>query len=262
VAIRRRSPIAFFLLVFALSAPLQVLGALVEAPAWVPMDLPLSALMFVTPLVAALILVLREEGAAGVRRLLSRTADLRGIGLRWYAPILLTWPLVTALGYALMVASGAPLPEPHVALAALPVLLVVFVIAAAFEEAGWMGYAADPLRKRWGALNAGLVMGVVWGAWHLLPWSQVHPPAWVLWQFVGTVATRVLIFWLYGVTGGSVASAVLFHAMCNVSVALFPNDGSHYDPAFTAPVVVLAAVLVSVLWGPRTLADRRRPPRR
>src|SRR5690606_34918174 len=89
VTIRRRSPAAFFLLVAVLSAPLQVLGALVEAPTWVPMDLPLSALMFVTPLIAALILVHREEGAAGVRRLLSRAVDPRGIGLRWYVPILL-----------------------------------------------------------------------------------------------------------------------------------------------------------------------------
>jgi hypothetical protein len=38
--------------------------------------------------------------------------------------------------------------------------------------------------------------------------------------------------------------------MINVSEFLFPNFGSHYDPAPTALFQALAVVAIAVLWGP------------
>jgi hypothetical protein len=56
-----------------------------------------------------------------------------------------------------------------------------------------------------------------------------------------------------------VFAAVLLHAMDNVSVfTFFPdNGGSHYVPAITAALTAISAVIVSILWGPRTLARFR-----
>jgi hypothetical protein len=47
------------------------------------------------------------------------------------------------------------------------------------------------------------------------------------------------------------------HATDNVSFALFPSFGSHYDPAVIAPITIAAAALVAYLWGPKTLAGFR-----
>jgi hypothetical protein len=61
-----RSPVRFFLLVFALSIPFWLIQ---------PRDWPIS-ISVGAPLMAALILVYREEGGGrGVRRLLSRVFD-------------------------------------------------------------------------------------------------------------------------------------------------------------------------------------------
>ncbi|MEV0703335.1 hypothetical protein AB0I53_36220 [Saccharopolyspora sp. NPDC050389] len=62
-----RSPWVFFVLVFALGAPFVLLGELSDVR--LPANLPLSALQFVVPLVAAAILVGLNDGAGGVRRL-------------------------------------------------------------------------------------------------------------------------------------------------------------------------------------------------
>jgi hypothetical protein len=98
-------------------------------------------------------------------------------------------------------------------------------------------------------------LGLVWAAWHVIPIAQTHrSPAWIAWQCLTLVATRVLFVWLYNNTGKSVFGAVLFHAIGNVGYFLFPNYGSHYDPRITAPIVAFAAVIVAVVWGPRTLA--------
>src|SRR5215216_3280236 len=35
------------------------------------------------------------------------------------------------------------------------------------KEMRWLGYAIDPMQDRWGALRASIIMGAVWGLWHL-----------------------------------------------------------------------------------------------
>jgi uncharacterized protein len=150
------------------------------------MNLPVSALMAVCPLVAAVILVHRAEGSAGVKRLLRRVLDYRRIGWRWYLPIVFLNPAILLGSYGVMRWLGRPLPEPHVSLVAAPLLLLVFLPPAVGEEAGWMGYAADPLQDRWGALRAGLLLGTVGALWHVVPLVQAHhDTAWIAWEMPG-----------------------------------------------------------------------------
>jgi hypothetical protein len=69
----KKSPLKFFVLVFALSLPFWLIGAIAEHfSIGLPYNLPVSALMFPCPLIAAFILVYREEKRGGIRRLLKR----------------------------------------------------------------------------------------------------------------------------------------------------------------------------------------------
>jgi membrane protease YdiL (CAAX protease family) len=45
--------------------------------------------------------------------------------------------------------------------------LVVGLLVPFFEELGWTGFATAELRKRHGVLATGLIMGLLWGAWHV-----------------------------------------------------------------------------------------------
>ena len=69
-----RSPLKFFLLVFALSIPFWLIGGLTGLQ--LMPELSVSALMAFCPMVAALILVHREGGTAGVAELLKGSLDL------------------------------------------------------------------------------------------------------------------------------------------------------------------------------------------
>jgi membrane protease YdiL (CAAX protease family) len=256
-----RSPLRFCLLVFALSLPFWLAGAIAERRGFqpgFPMNLPVSALMAFCPLVAAVILVHRAEGSTGVKRLLRRVLDYRRIEWRWYLPIVFLNPAILLGSYGVMRWLGRPLPDPQVPLAAAPLLLLVFLPPAVGEEAGWMGYAADPLQDRWGALRAGLLLGTLGALWHVVPLVQAHhDTAWIAWKCLETLAARVLIVWLYNNTRRSLFAAVLFHALSNVGVSLFPNGGSHYDPAVAAVLTGVAAGIVTFLWGAKTLARFR-----
>ena len=169
-----RSPLRFFVLVFALSMPIWLIQ---------PRDWPISASVG-APLIAALILVYREEGGGGVRRLLSRVFDQRrtrkGI---WYGPIILLMPVVYLLTYGVMSLMGLPLPdEPYFPFLMIPLLFVLFFILAIGEEVGWTGYATDHLQDRWSALTTGIILGLVTALWHFVPLIQMGcTPIWIAW---------------------------------------------------------------------------------
>jgi membrane protease YdiL (CAAX protease family) len=135
------------------------------------------------PLIAALILVYREEGGGGgVKRLLSRVFDLRRIrkGI-WYVPIIFLMPLIYLLTYGVVRLMGLPLPdEPYFPFLLVPLLFALFFILAIGEQVGWTGYATDPLQDRWSALTTGIILGLVTAIWHLVPLIQMgRAPIWM-----------------------------------------------------------------------------------
>lgn len=241
-------------MVFVLSVPLWLLHA--------ASGVPVSILNAFIPLAAAAVLVYRKDGAAGVKRLLEKPFDFATIKARlWLLPTLGLLPLVYALAYWWMHLDGLELPERALSLWWAPVLLLVFFVLAAGEEAGWSGYALGPLQERWSALNASLIIGTVWAVWHILPDLQAdHAASWILWQRTYTVVLRILIVWLVNNTGGSVFAASVFHATDNMSFALFPNYGSHYDPFYTCTITLAVAAVVVAVWGPRSLGRSRGVP--
>ena len=132
-----RSPLRFFVLVFALSIPIWLIQ---------PRDWPISASVG-APLLAASILVYREEGGdGGVRRLSSRVFDQRSIRKRiWYVPIILLMPVIYLLTYGVMSLMGLPLPdEPFFPFLLIPLLFVLFFILAIGEEVGLRPFLYAP----------------------------------------------------------------------------------------------------------------------
>ena len=250
----RRSPLKFFSLVFVLSVPFWLIGAVTKVQL-LP-GLPVSALMAFCPMLAALILVYRENKMAGVKALLKRSFDYKRINAKvWYVPIVFLMPDIVVLSYGVMRLMGVSLltlpNPPFSALAALAISLAFF-IGALGEELGWSGYITDPLQERWNALQASLLLGLVWAVWHFIPLMQAHrSPEWIAWWSLGTLASRVLMVWLYNNTGRSVFGMAVFHAMINICWLLAPV---YYDPRIAGLIITCAAAIVVVIWGSRTLA--------
>lgn len=252
ILFQRRSPLTFFLLVFALSLPFWFAGSL--TPLQLLPGVPVAALMFVCPGTAAVIFVYLENETAGVVALMKRAFDFKRIrtGI-WCAPILFLVPGVTVSQYEWLRWMGVPLPTPRFPVAATLALCLAFFFAALCEELGWSGYAIDPMQERWGALPASIFLGLVWAIWHIVPLVQAYrPPLWIAWWSLGTVAARVLIVWLYNNMGKSVFAATVFHATINATWQLFPIHGSYFDPRFNGAIMAIAAVVVIAAWGTRT----------
>lgn len=234
-------PWLFFGLTYLLAVPFWLLGAATGLE-MLP-KLPIAALMAVCPVLAALILAARD-GRAGA--LLARALDARRIpSLAWWLAALALVPAMRVVEFAAQRLAGADVPAPQVALLPALGLAAFFLLGAFAEELGWSGYALAPLQDRWGALRASLILGAVWAVIHFIPLAQAHRPvAWIAWWSLGTIATRVIMVWLYNGSGGSVFAVSLYHMVQNLTWQLYPTHGSHEDPAVSGPVFAAVAVLI------------------
>ena len=242
-----------------LSIPFWILGIFVDLSEIIPINLPISALALVCPIMAAIILTKGENRDGGVNALLQSVLIYRKPPApAWVALSFLLIPALMLVTYWLMKLSDFQLPAMNVRVTDVIIFAILFFIAAICEEVGWTGFITDPLQERYGALKAALIIGTMWAIWHIVPYIQAHrSAAWIFWHCLGTVALRIIIVWLYNNTGRWLLTAIICHTTVNLSEFLFPNYGSHYNPFVFAVVLIFTAIAIVVLWGPKTLAQFR-----
>ncbi len=204
------------------------------------------------PSVSSLLVTGLVDGQAGLRELLSRLLKWR-VGARWYAVALLTAPLVyVAMSFALSLTSREFLPNILTTSDTAALLLMGLaygLLGGGFcEELGWTGFAVPRLRQRYGVLTTGLIVGVLWGAYHfsVIYWSSspsgALPLVILLAQlFAWLPAYRVLMVWVYD-RSGSLLVAMLMHAVLTSGMIILTPTAISGVPLLTW-LVVLAAVL-------------------
>lgn len=233
-------PILFLVLVMLLALPFYLWGHFAPGTG-LPFGLPVSALGVVVPAALATVMMAAHKGWPAAATLWKDLFDLRRAAPVWIALGVLLMPVAVTLAFLI---AGAPLFP--LAFGSLPLMLLLYLPGAAFEELGWTGYATRPLQARFGVVGAGLLIGVVWAAWHVIPWAifQGHTWVWVAGQCVATILMRLIMGVIYKRGGGSLALATLFHAIYNVAFSITPGNGAGYDPwlfslALVGPVIVL-----------------------
>jgi membrane protease YdiL (CAAX protease family) len=208
------------------------------------------------PALAALAVTAVESGRVGVRALLRQT--LRWwVGLHWFVLALLGPSLITLLAVGLYAGVSGRAPAQWL-LVPTPIQLVLLVTSLWGEEIGWRGYALPRLQGRWSALGASLLVGVlwfVWGNWPLV--TPAGPPTIDVGGLAATLvfllSAAVLFAWLYNSTRGSLPIAWAAHV--GIDLNLVASQQVPY--AVVAALFAVAAILVVVLAGPRTLARAR-----
>ena len=96
--------------------------------------------------------------------------------------------------------------------------LVMSLFANTWEEVGWRGFALSRLQKDYFALGATLLVGILWGLWHLPLFFWKNNPMshypFLPW-FLGTLAISFVYTWLYNRSSGSLLVVTLFHVFGN-----------------------------------------------
>ena len=266
VQIMRQHPLVFyFLIAFGLSWAYELL---VFGILRLPFDWMWVLLLTLGPTVAAFLMTAIIQGRTGALQLLRRYALWR-VGIRWYLLVLLGVPAMLLLPYLIQPGAFSAFRLPG-----LPFLLdylIVYLSTLVFggplgEEGGWRGFALPRLQQRSGPLVGTLLLGVLWGLWHLPLFLLVPGYNGAGTGFVGilipfvafvisVIGMTVLFTWVFNNTRGSLLLAILLHASINTAPAmlllLFPSfEGTLlFSLSRLLAWVVVAVILIAATRG-------------
>ncbi len=243
----------FFLLAFATSWALWL-----PLVWWTPSEALRQSLLVAGtfgPSIGAALLIVARRGRTGLRLELAEQWNWR-LPVALWALILFGPAVIVVAAIVVAQALGAPAGEwndPGQLYLILPVFLYVVVLGGPLgEEFGWRGFALPRLEQRLHPTAAVVVLGLVWGLWHLpLFWiegtvQQQMPPAAFLAQ---VTVTSVIYGWLWNETR-SLPAVIAIHAATNTTVGLLPvlpDAAGSLIPLWTAiSIAALVALLLIV----------------
>ncbi len=209
------------------------------------------------PTIAAIIMMLVLRGKNGVRELFAPLAKWR-VGIVWYIVALflnaVVWFVVIALP------NGVSLDMEKVApwFMLLPLFLINMFMNV-WEEIGWRGFALPKLQFKYTALASSLIVGVMWGLWHLpllimkdYPMSN-YP---LIPFFIGVIASSVIYTWIYNNTEGSLLIVTILHASGNMT-GYFLGEGISSIQGFLyyeAMITSIIAIIIVLIFGHKHLS--------
>jgi membrane protease YdiL (CAAX protease family) len=199
---------------------------------------PLFILAVYSPAIAGIGLVWRHHG---FRRLggFFRRLTLCRMPAVWWGFLVIGIPAVFYAGAAIKGTITEPFPfSPWYRL--FPALAIGLVIGP-IEEFGWRGVALPLLQRRFAPLWAGLILGVIWGLWHLPAFFLSGSPqsAWPFAPyFIGVLSISVILTPMFNAAGGSILVPALYHFQMNGPAWPDAQPWDSYVFALVAVVIV------------------------
>ncbi len=230
---------------------------------WMTVAQTAGALM---PSLVAFFLVRELEGKAASGAIFRRYKRWR-TGFGWWLAAILAVPALT-VGAILINVYGLNMAIPENSILGqylyfmgpggvamlFPFLLATGMISSPLlEEYGWRGYALPRLQRTMPALWAALLLGLVWGVWHLPVWLAYGSDIPVYLLLI--IGHCVIMTWIYNSTSGSMLMAMVVHAAMLVSLTHFSSGTSRWTEVIAVWIVVMLIVLVN---GSENLSARPR----
>jgi len=244
IALIHKKPLVFFL----------VLTLLIS---WLPWYSGGNGIFVFGPSIAGVITVALVKGKEGLRDLMKRTLQWR-VGWKWW---------LIALGFIL--AFGAKLP-PFTFIKEqwyyLPLFFLITIVGGPLgEEFGWRGFALPRLQEQTTPLLASVVLGLIWGLWHI---PQFFNPTAVHYELglarlplyvLAEVGLATIMTWVYNKTRGSLlVGGLIYHNADNFwgvvlltaatfTTAMNGSDTAHTDLRLWTISAIVGLVAAAVI---------------
>jgi uncharacterized protein len=230
-----RGTVPFFVATFGITWFLQLpavlaMSGVIAGP--IERFMPLVGLGAFGPLLAAVLVSRFEPGGAGAGAPF-RPLRIWRVRVGWYL-VALCLPgaiFVAAMGAYRLFGGGdaGPWfypPTDGQRLAAM----IVFPVG---EEIGWRGFALPRLQERYGPLNASLMLGALWGFWHVPMFllAGITPGTFVI-LIPSFLAGSLVFTWIYNRTPAGLLLVILAH------VGTHLNNSHRALPGNVTPVVI------------------------
>lgn len=191
-----------------------------------------------------------------------RCFSVRRIGGIWWLVIFLIFPVLFGLSIAVDILFGGSLPGMDLlrSLIANPLTIpltafISFMSGPWSEEFGWRGYALDRMIGLLGVLRGSIVLGVLWGVWHLPlfmmsgNWhSEIGFGLTGFWTFLlRSTGLGLIMTWVYLNTDRSILAGMLMHFTSNFSSQLQAPASTRFEVISTILMLALGLALCASL---------------
>jgi membrane protease YdiL (CAAX protease family) len=235
-ASRQKNLWIFFAISLALSIPVFLST---------PPDAPVASLLgtfFIgsyIPAILAVIFVSIEKDKKESTAFWARVGALR-VGWIWWLFAILFPTVVWLIAGVVFLVQGQDWPASYAALGFFPIALLIYF----GEEIGWRGFALPRLLQKYDAVTASLILGAVWGAFHIA--LNIHRPFFAALNFAFLVAISVILTWLFLRTRSVILTAVLY-ATFNTWLQVF-LIGEKTEMQFMVPLAIIWLVAMYLIY--------------
>lgn len=199
--------------------------------------------MTMGPSLAAFMVVLITNGWQGIKGIVKPFGRWR-VNLKWWGLAILGPAVLYSAGigvHILLAGEAPPFLMIRDELHLIPLYLVLVVLmpwnGPVGEEFGWRGLALPKLQSKFGPFFASLLIGSVWGIWHLPSFLAPQDVVGVLYAEIGlvfilvytlgTIANSVFMTWIYNKTNASgLVAGIGFHAAINFWAPILLSESS------------------------------------
>lgn len=172
-------------------------------------------------------------------------------------------PTILGISLLIYIIIGETIPESILLtnpLLILPVFLIAFFFQGAIsKEFGWRGFALDRLQEKYNALTSSIIIGIVWGFWHL-PLFYINgtsqskmPVVLIIFFILNSVFLSILFTWLHNNTGGNILVALLFHTMVNLTYGLIQLTTTYIGFLIVVSVTLIVDIVIVIIWYPQKM---------
>lgn len=166
------------------------------------------------PSIVGILLTAKYEGRKGIKELFKQSIKVK-IGYKSFITIII---VVVYFAVSLILISKLTTGEFDYSQfwIQLPTILPLIILGPLSEEYGWRGFAIKRLLKCTNANLSSLIIGIVWGLWHLplfymLGTSQYELNVPFVAFLISVIGTSFIYTYLYQHTKSSIFSAIFLH---------------------------------------------------
>ena len=209
--------------------------------------------------ISAFIIISISYGKKGLQTYLKRLLNWR-FGIVGIV-LLVSIPIVGICANFIYIAIGGQpkeISQPWYGLILLSLFMLIYD-PGPMEELGWRGFALPHLQQKYNALWSSIILGFIWGIWHLpaffiaaLPQSSLSLPIFI----ISTIALAIIMTAAYNKSEGSIPLAYLLHWLINL-MGLYFNTIDFTFFLIETILYICVAVLLIIIFGPKNLGESR-----
>ena len=216
----------FALLTYILTWSVEIPTALTKhGYAFTNISKGLQTICTLSPGIVAIILTAIYFGKKGLKSLFKAIVKWR-VKFKWYIIIIILGIALCGLSLLIFNWITGQSIKPDQPYNFVFYFILILPLSAFWEEIGWRGFLLPILQEKYTAIKSSLIIGFVWGLWHLPIYLAINPYGdktiiFFLMMFIACFALSMIATYLYNSTKGSLLSCILFHNAINTSAAYF-----------------------------------------